>query len=172
MSALHFNAEHIDPQQSFDPVPPGKYVGHIVESELKPTKNGQGHYLQLVWEVLDDGPYKGRKIWDRMNIHNASTTAQEIGQRQLSAVCHAVGHLRVADSNELHNKPCRIKVKIRQDQGYEPQNEINGYEALNAASVPAAQPAPDWAKQKAPPSADKPAKRAAPPWADNKTAAK
>jgi hypothetical protein len=78
-SEINFNANDVPPQTPFEPVPNGKYRAHIVDSEVKPTKDGRGKYLQLEWEILD-GEYKGRKIWDRLNIVNPSETSQKIGR--------------------------------------------------------------------------------------------
>jgi hypothetical protein len=54
----NFDASQVDPASSFDPIPAGKYLATITESETKPTKNGSGSYLQLTFRILD-GPYKG-----------------------------------------------------------------------------------------------------------------
>lgn len=128
-----FNAAEVEPQSSFDPIPAGDYVAMIVDSEMKPTKNGQGEYLQLVFEVCD-GDHTGRKIFARLNLNNPNQTAVDIAQRELSAICHAVGVLTPNDSSDLHDKPMTIKVKIRQSPGYDPQNEISAYKAIGGAS--------------------------------------
>jgi len=52
MAFINFNAADVDPNPGFEPVPEGKYVASIIESTLKPTKNGAGEYLELVFEVL------------------------------------------------------------------------------------------------------------------------
>ena len=69
MAFISFNATQVQPQASFDPIPAGKYICQIVESEIKSTKAGTGQQLVLTWEVLD-GEFKGRKVWDRLNISN------------------------------------------------------------------------------------------------------
>ena len=136
MSAeLNFDANQVPPSTPFEPVPADTYRAHITESEVKKTKDGKGRYLQFTWEILD-GPYKGRKFWDRLNIVNANATAQEIAQRALSAVCHATGVLRLTNSAQLHHKPVMVKVTVKQSQGYEPQNEVKGYKACDGAGVP------------------------------------
>lgn len=128
MAQLNFNANEVDPSTGFDPIPAGKYLAVVSESEMKATKSGNGQYLQLTFEVAE-GPYKGRKLWDRLNIHNANKTAEQIAKSQLSALCRAVGVMEPRDSVELHNLPVAITVvqKTRSDTG-EPSNEIKGYE--------------------------------------------
>lgn len=150
-----FDAEQVAPGGSFDPLPNGKYVAAIVESEWQKTKAGTGHMLRLTLEVLE-GEYKGRKFWDNLNLDNPNAQAVEIAQRTLSAICHACGVLRVKDSSELHNIPMLVKVKVTQDGEYEPRNEVKGYAAVAGATI--ATPAPK--------AAPKPSGRpAAAPWA-------
>ena len=52
MAFISFNATQVQPQASFDPIPAGKYICQIVESEIKSTKAGTGQQLVLTWEVL------------------------------------------------------------------------------------------------------------------------
>ena len=140
-----FDANQVEPRSSFDPIPTGKYVAVISESELKTTKSGDGQYLQLTFDIID-GKYKGRKLWTRLNLNNPNTKTVQIARGELSAICRAVGVMQPRDSAELHNLPLSIKVvcKNRKDTG-EIVNEIKGYEkkeAALAAQAPVAQPAP------------------------------
>jgi hypothetical protein len=135
-----FDANQVEPASSFDPIPAGKYLAAITESEMKPTKAGTGHYLQLTFQVLD-GPHKGRLLWARLNLDNPNAQAVEIAQAELSAICRAVGVMAPRDSAELHNLPLVIAVrcKKRTDTG-EISNELNGYfkkEAPAAVAPPA-----------------------------------
>jgi hypothetical protein len=50
-----FDANQVEPSSDFEPVPAGKYLAVITESEMKPTKAGTGHYLQLTFAC---GPAK------------------------------------------------------------------------------------------------------------------
>lgn len=125
---LNFDASGVAPQSGFDPLPAGKYRAHITDSEVKPTKNNSGQYLQLTWEILDEGAFKGRKVFDRLNIVNANATAQEIAQRQLSAICHCTGQMKLSNSQQLHHIPVVLTLKVKQDAGYEPRNEVSKYE--------------------------------------------
>ncbi len=75
MAQLNFDARQVDPQQSFEPIPAGWYNMMIVESEMKPTSNGQGAYLQLSLKVVD-GQYAGRPVFDRLNLQNQNPVAR------------------------------------------------------------------------------------------------
>lgn len=133
MSNLNFNAAEVEPQSEFTTLPAGEYMVMITGSEVKPTKNGTGQYLQTTLQVID-GHYKNRLIFDRINIQNANPTAQEIGQRALSALCHAVGHLQVKDSSELHHKPFIVRLSVRQDQQYGDSNEVKAYKSASGST--------------------------------------
>jgi Protein of unknown function (DUF669) len=135
-----FDARTVEPAKAFDPLPAGKYLAAIIDSEMKPTRAGTGEYLQLTFEVLE-GPHKGRRVWSRLNLVNPNAQAVKIGQAELSAVCRAVGVLAPSDSTDLHNLPLVIQVKCtkRKDTG-EISNEVGGYlprEAQAPAQVPA-----------------------------------
>jgi len=131
----NFNAAEVEPQGSFDPIPAGWYTAMIVDSEMKPTKNGTGEYLQLRLDVID-GDHQGRVLFDRLNLNNQNQTAVEIAQRQLSAICRAVGIMQPQDSSDLHDKPLRIKVTIRPaGNGYEASNEVKAYEPAQGGSA-------------------------------------
>lgn len=137
-----FNAATVDPTDNFAPLPPGDYPVVITESDMKPTKSGSGEYLQLTLEVID-GPMKGRKLWDRLNLVNSNTTAVEIAQRALSQICHAVNVMTPQDSHELHGKPLVATVATKDEPGYGVRNEVKKYGAMNGAqpAAMAAQPA-------------------------------
>ena len=66
MASFSFNAHNVAPAQRPGPIPDGKYISHIIESDLQPLKSGNGEALKLVFEVLD-GEFKGRKVIERMN---------------------------------------------------------------------------------------------------------
>ena len=142
-----FNAHEVEPTTDFEPIPAGKYLAVITESEVKPTKSGTGSYLQFTFEILD-GPHKGRHVWARLNLDNPNDTAVKMARAELSAICRAVGVMAPNDSIELHNLPLVIAVRCvkRKDSG-DIGNEIKGYEKKGAASgqpQQAASNAPPW----------------------------
>lgn len=165
----HFDANTVPPTSDFDPVPAGDYTVMIIDSNLKPTKDARGQYLELTLQILD-GEFAGRLLWDRLNLVNASPKAVEIAQRQLSAICHAVGVMNVTDSVQLHNIPMVARVTYVPAEGqYQAKNEVKGYKPVGGAtaqpqaSAPAARPAP--ANPAPAPQASRPAAGATPPWA-------
>lgn len=105
-----FDARQVDPAEGFDPIPAGKYLAVITETEMKDTKKGGGQYLQLTFQIID-GPFKGRYVWARLNLKNSNPTTVQIARGELSAICRAVGVMTPSDSAELHNLPLVISVR-------------------------------------------------------------
>jgi len=142
-----FDARTIEPTADFEPIPAGKYLAAITDSEMKPTKSGTGSYLQLTFTILE-GEYKGRLLWARLNLDNPNPLTVKIARGELSAICRAVGVMQPKDSVELHNLPLtlRVKVKKREDTG-ELVNEVKGYakkEAATGQPQQAADNTPPW----------------------------
>lgn len=156
MANLGFDATTVAPQQTFTPIPAGAYIATIIDSEVKQTQKG-GTMAVFTLQVAD-GEFAGRKLFARINVRNPSPQAEQIGQSQLSALCHATGVLQLQDTAQVHGKFVRARVKIRKDPTgqYGDQNEVSGFEAVGgttaapaaAVSAPAAA-TPPWAKKAA-----------------------
>jgi hypothetical protein len=136
-----FDANAVDPKTSYAPIPAADYLAVITESEMKPNRAGTGHYLQLTFEVIE-GPYKGRRLWARLNLDHPNPAAVQIAKAELASICRAVGVLTPNDSVELHNLPLviHVKCKKRPDTG-EIGNEVKGYSPKAALTEPAVKPA-------------------------------
>lgn len=165
-----FDASQVEPSAPRELLPPGTYAAQIVKSDMIDTSTG-GQMLKLELDILD-GPAKGRKMWDNLNLVNRNPTAVEIAQRTLSAICHAIGRLQVADSDELHFKPLVITVAVEPDSrdkhldANDParryQNAVKGYAKASGTAAPAARSAPT--QQAAPPPRPAAAPAASAPW--------
>ncbi len=122
-------------EHNFEPIPAGMYEVQITESEVKPSRSGQ--MLVLTLDVI--GPkYAGRKLWDRLNIQNASQEAQAIAQRALADLFLATGTAPSRNSEDLHFKPLLARVAIKGDPTYGPKNVIKAYKPKAAAARAAA----------------------------------
>jgi hypothetical protein len=127
-----FDAASVEPNAPLEALPPGDYKVQILQSEMRVTKAGTGQILWLDMEVLE-GPLKGRHLYDQLNLINPNPTAEEIAQRTLSAICHAVDKLQVADSEELHFQPLLVRVAVKPN-GY---NEVKGYKPVQQTAAAA-----------------------------------
>jgi hypothetical protein len=139
MASFSFNAADVAPDTSRELIPAGTYVARISESSYEAMKSGNGHAVKLTLDIID-GPFKNRKLWTQLNVKHINEVAQKIGQQQLSAICHAVGVMNMQDTQQLHNKPLKVRVKIRKDDQYGDKNEVSGYEAIGQASAGSAMP--------------------------------
>lgn len=130
-----FDANQVEPTTNFDPIPAGKYLAVITESKMKPTKSGNGAYLELTFQIIE-GEHKNRLLWARLNLDNPSTIAVQIAKAELSAICRAVNVPTPNDSVELHNLPLMVHVQCerRQDTG-EVTNKIKAYSKRESAAA-------------------------------------
>jgi hypothetical protein len=165
MAQLNFDARQVDPQPSFEPIPAGWYNMMIIDSEMKPTRDGNGAYLQLTLKVID-GQYAGRQIFDRLSIQHQNPIAAEIAYRRLSAYCHATGVLQIQDSQQLHGIPLKVRVSVRTDSTgqYEPSNEIKAVKPINEDTGTTAAPAQPWQQPSAQQGFQQPQQAPQQPW--------
>jgi len=157
LSGYNFNAESIEPNTSYEPIPAGWYTAIISNSEMKATRDGYGEYLSLTLQIIE-GNYQNRLVFARLNLKNANETAVDIAKKDLAAICRAVGVMSPQASEELHDKPLMIKVKVRAASGeYDASNDVAGYKAVEVNDKPFT----PQQKQAAPVAPSTPAKK---PW--------
>lgn len=142
LTEYNFDANKVDPSAGIDPIPENEYPAILTKSELKPTKDGTGKYLKCVFQVID-GEYKGRLVFEQITMSNPNAEATTIGKGQLSALCRAVGVMQPRNSEEMHNRPLIIAVKLerRKDDPTKFKNRVSQYKPLaGAAKAPVAGP--------------------------------
>ena len=132
MARIDFNAEEVEPT-SFDAIPAGEYPAIIISSEMKETQAKNGEYLELCLKIIGD-KYKGRLVWDRLNLKNNSPKAVQIAEGTLAAICRSVNPpvMHPKDSSELHDKPLLIKVSVRPaTESYGETNDVKAYKPIS-----------------------------------------
>lgn len=155
MARFNFDASTVAPQAPMGVVPAGQYLAHITESDVVDLKSGNGQAMKMTLEILD-GQFKGRKVWENLNIVHTNPQAQGIAQSQLSAICFATGVMKLEETASLHFKPIKITVAVRPASGdFKESNTIKGYEPAGgtapiAAPIAATHPAPAANNSKAP----------------------
>lgn len=130
-------------------IPVGYYPVTIMEVCLKKTKANNGHYLEVVFQILD-GEFKGRKLWDRFNVqHDTSPKAVEIGRQQLANLARKVGVPMLQQEQQLLNGVCYASVKVKGDNNeircyltQEQMNEANAKASAGQGAAAVAPPAP------------------------------
>ena len=149
--------------RTFEPMPAGDYEMQVIESDVITTKSG-GKMIKLTLEVVS-GPFERRKVWENINIQNQNPDAERIGVRALADLTLAVGLVNVRNSEDLHFRPFRARLKIEPAKdGYDAKNKVSRYMAMNGSA-----PAPQQ-RQAAPQQSSQPRQQAAAggssrPWA-------
>ena len=116
------------------PLEEGTYTVKLTKSTEKPTKAGNGAYIDATFEVVE-GPSAGRLIFQKFLIDHPSAKAVEIGKDQLSKFLKAVGireGLEGVDGdvnriNEFTNLLVNAKVKIEKNEQYGDRNKITNF---------------------------------------------
>lgn len=154
-----FDARSVQPQAPRDnePLPAGTYTAEITGADVKPLKSGNGTGLSLEFTIIDPEQFARRKVWQNLNIQHSNAQAEQIGQAQLSALCHAVGIEELDDSDQLFQRIVRITTKIRPASGeYGPRAEVASFAQAGAGAPPTT--------TRAPAPAAAPAAKSTPPW--------
>ena len=144
-----FDSDTVDPAAPIVPLPVGWYAMRIKASEIKVSKqNEKNRYLQCDLEIDENyhPELKGRMCWARLNLWNSNTQASDIAQRELSAICRAVGVPKVQDSEQLHGRTMAVRIAYRPAKdNFGEGNEVKGFAPLadhftatGAAKAPAA----------------------------------
>lgn len=129
------SGQHDDMQSGFDPLPKDDYLAKIVESDVKVTAKKDGKYIKLKFKILQ-GEFKGRFVWTNINIVNPNPVAVEIAQKELATLCRACGKGAIQDTQELHETPFMMKLKITPAKGdYPAGNTPIGYYAAGKAGA-------------------------------------
>lgn len=146
---LNFDASKIEVNESYDVIPDNTVVNAVIaSSEWKETKDKTGGYLALKYEIID-GNYKGRLIFENINLQNSNDKAVKIAQETLAKICNAIGKVTVQNSEELHNIPMSLKLGVNPAQnGYEASNKIKSYSKISGSVgvQPQSETKPPWAK--------------------------
>lgn len=139
MASLNFNADEQEPMAPLGAWTPAKQRVTVEGADVKPTKNGDGEYVEIQFRAMD-GPNEGRAHWERYNIANPNPEAERIAKAAFASLCLALGVPKVKDTDELVGRQCVIETNVgkRKDTG-EDQTRVRGY--YEAASTTAAPPA-------------------------------
>lgn len=123
----------VEPSQGVrEPFPGGWYPLIAYKSDAKENSQKCGQVAYFYCKVTQ-GVYQGRELLHTINVtHKKSKEAQDIGQKELSALCHAIGYLsELEDTDELLDQPFVALVAIEESSGrdkngkpYPPKNVI------------------------------------------------
>lgn len=150
MALFSFNsADHAAPRALYDILPRGWYQAILSESGASATSAG-GQRLTFTATVTAPEWAKGRKVFLGFNVaHPTSEEAVRIGNEQLSGLSVAVGVPSWTNTEQLHNQPFYMRLKIRKGgmneqtkEEYDDSNEAQGFDNLKNYHDMAKQPVP------------------------------
>jgi hypothetical protein len=120
-------------------LPAGEYKVQIIETDLVPSKSGEAEMVKVVYEVVADPQFDGRKIFDNIIVaHRTSADAVRIGKQKLNTICVHTGIKSLKDTNQLCGKTLTLLLGVREYNGSN-QNTIKKYLPFNSvSSVPEA----------------------------------
>lgn len=90
------------------PWPEGEYPGVIVETTKKPTRAGNGKYLEIKWQINKDTAT--RTVIQRITLDNPSEEAVKIGRQQAKQLQDALAKGPIQDERWLIGKKCRVYI--------------------------------------------------------------
>lgn len=145
-----FDASQFEPSQGGGAHPVGKFPAVISNTQIKPTKSGDGGLFEVEFST------QAGNIANRYNLWNKEPKAVEIAQKQLSALCYATGIFKLDFKNDaavLRGAKLIIEVDHQKNKDGTPSNyvevkkvyDLNGNEP--GRSSPAPQPATQQAQQ-------------------------
>jgi hypothetical protein len=139
MAKMNFNASAVElPEQAdsgnyvskYDqPIPEGEYLAEVVETDIRATKKGNGHYTLVKWEVAE-GDHIGRWLFEYHNHDNPNEKAVEIAARNLKKICNAFGIDGFNDTDELMGKRAILSVGI--DKKDNTRNNVYDYASVQS----------------------------------------
>ena len=83
-----------------------------------------------------EGQYSGRTLFHNLNLQNKNQKAVDIAESQLAQIFKAINVLKPKSEQDMLNKPLVVKVNVKQQEGYEPQNRISYFNTVKSKSSP------------------------------------
>lgn len=130
----------------FEPLPAGQYVARLIDASREPISRTKdcGDCLALTWKI-EGGEFDGRLFWQRLNLwwngpEKTPGKVKEIANGEFRAIRDATGVPMPQSTDDLLERPCLVALKIKQDEGFNPKNEVTSVKALNGGGAPTAAP--------------------------------
>jgi len=151
---LDYDPNEYETKGAFAAIPAGAYECMVQSVEMKQTKDKTGSYLKVTL-VVTDGDYKGRLLFDNLNVRNKSEQAQKIGREALNGLLAAAEIPGERDMSVLVQRTVTAKVTVEKSEAYGEQNKVKGYLApssgvktTTAAAAPSTKKAPGFLANK------------------------
>lgn len=115
----------------FEPIPAGDYTLEIEEVKEQVSKAGN-QMLNITFSVIDEGEYKGRKIFEHYVLtEKALWRLKEL----FIALGKDVDGVVAFNPQELVGEIFIGNVIIEESEGYEPQNKIKKHKKIDSNKI-------------------------------------
>lgn len=115
----------------FEPIPAGDYTLEIEEVKEQVSKAGN-QMLNITFSVIDEGEYKGRKIFEYYVLtEKALWRLKEL----FIALGKDVDGVVAFDPQELVGEIFIGNITIEESEGYEPQNKIKKHKKIDSNKI-------------------------------------
>lgn len=108
------------------PVPAGRYVCQVSGSIIKDTSSG-GRMIVVDFQI-DEGQFRGRHVFENLNLWHSNPTVSEIAKKQLANIAKSCGFNDVLRRTEELNGR-RLALQIEVDGSY---NVVKRHYAMTA----------------------------------------
>jgi hypothetical protein len=109
------NVEEAQKQGNGDDVlPPGRHLMECTFCDIKPTKAGNGSYIQVELTGVE-GEVIGKRVTERFNWTNPNPKAVEIGKQQFDKLVYNMGLTSVTSTEALLGKRVGVESEPYED---------------------------------------------------------
>jgi hypothetical protein len=126
MTVLNLDLTGVSDAPSFLPLPAGWYPVHAVGVAIEHSKTSGDPMLKYELDVIS-GQYANRRLFERIMLAGKGF---DYGKRKLKSFATACGHPNpnyIQNGEELLQRPCYVRVSLRQREGFQDDNEIKEY---------------------------------------------
>lgn len=132
MSQLNYVANQNDQYEGFTAMPAGEYKVQIADTNIAPPKSGDGEMLSIVYEIVADPQFDGRKVFDNIMLEHSKADTVRIGKQKLNTVCVLTGVKALKDTAQLHGKTLTLLLGVKMDHRGNDANFIKKYLPFNS----------------------------------------
>lgn len=151
------NFQAVESAGNFEALPAGDYQARATSIELVDTRDKTGKRLKVQFSITT-GPHRDRIVFGGFNLVNRNREAVEIAVKEIKSWFEAASipvpaQLAMSHIMQLEGREVVLTLKVRQQQGYDDQNEVKRFKPVTAPAYGAtpgptfAQPAPTAAAQ-------------------------
>jgi len=135
-----FYTAQLPKEASMEALPAGEYLSILDKAEIKPTKAGDGQYLNCQFKVVE-GQHKGSVFFDIINIANPNQQAVEIGLARLNTILTIGGLSQCGSTEELEHARIHVLAVLGvEEYNGRKKNRLNFIKDPKAQSQKSPQP--------------------------------